>query len=517
MNVSMLGGFLLLATSCVDGPVVQPDLTPGGDCWTGPDQPLEFELGAGEVWTGETTFTNRCDDVRAIRLASDDPRFDSAEPTVEAEPGQSVAVPLSFASDSPGEFSGNLSFLAGNGSSSQELSLAFSGTVYGPNLEITELNPAGVASAGCEYIREIELKNTGNMPLSISDIAVDSDRVRVRNGDGTRQVARGGTFVLELATESDVPSSIAATLSMTTNVVLQPTVTRSLSIETTYQNPISSSADLPVPKLDVLLVMDRSSCNMDHLRTMPEEVHHLRASLRGYDYRAMVVVADDGCVRGETKYIDDMTFADSTSTIMATMTDPEFDLAPYGANTERHFTLAKAALQASDGCNADVFRKDAFLHIIHQSDEPEQTPGPWQDQVEWFDTYTAGRVIHHAVAGPAPSGCASASTGWGFVEAVEETGGVFRSVCDYHPRTSRPIWDEHFDAFGAFMKQSSDYRVPLDPAALPGTVVLKVNGVEVTEGLDVSESGDLLTLSSATAPRGVSVQISYQAAPEDCR
>jgi hypothetical protein len=99
------------------------------------------------------------------------------------------------------------------------------------------------------------------------------------------------------------------------------------------------------------------------------------------DFHTAVVVGDDGCVAGPDPLVDNSFSASKAKEIFGTMADLDFSLKPYGSNTERGFMLAEAALSSRNtgpgGCNSELYREDAFLSLVHVSDEPEQSVNSW--------------------------------------------------------------------------------------------------------------------------------------------
>jgi hypothetical protein len=105
--------------------------------------------------------------------------------------------------------------------------------------------------------------------------------------------------------------------------------------------------------------------------------------------------------------------------------------------TEALLTINEAAIQQTDAgeCNAGFLRNDAMLHIIDITDEPEQsveqTGRDWEELVDSIVDKKGSKVLTtiSAIAGDVPDGCDGASPGTGYWEAVEETNGVFLSIC----------------------------------------------------------------------------------------
>ncbi len=132
----------------------------------------------------------------------------------------------------------------------------------------------------------------------------------------------------------------------------------------------------------------------------------------------------------------------------------------YCHGTERGLEAAKRALspgvidvadvadtpEPNDG-NLGFLRPDSHLAIIFLSDEQDQSPGSTIDYYNFFMSLRGFRDDHrfsaHAIVGDAGTGCAtpgmSAEDGGRYVAVVEESGGVFQSICsqDWAPVLER--------------------------------------------------------------------------------
>lgn len=175
---------------------------------------------------------------------------------------------------------------------------------------------------------------------------------------------------------------------------------------------------------DVLLTVDRSCSMDDDAERLSAELPSLLLALEetGTDYQIAVVTQDNGCYN-EALFTSDTEDAES-----------KFKRAVFGVSgswTEAGFTLAYNALgKVEEGeCNEGFLRDGALMSIVNVSDEPEQSGATWSTMVGRIQEMTPTAVIS-AVAGPVPSGCATAMPGDGYAEAAEATGGFFADFCD---------------------------------------------------------------------------------------
>ena len=199
---------------------------------------------------------------------------------------------------------------------------------------------------------------------------------------------------------------------------------------------------------------------------------------------------------------------------METMIDWDRNLQPYGSNTERGYMIAEAALSNSNigpgGCNEDYYRSDAFLSIVHVSDEPEQSVNSWSYYVGVFQALKSDPddVKVHAVAGDYPSGCAGASAGTGYYEGTVATGGLFLSIC-------ATDWASHLEDLAAESVAIND-SFELSQPAVPGTIEVDVDGLARSTGWYYDASTNSVVFETDLIPAGGSqVEIFYQLLP-DC-
>jgi len=234
--------------------------------------------------------------------------------------------------------------------------------------------------------------------------------------------------------------------------------------------------------VDILFTLDRSGSMSDdnalvvaNFGTFINELVSLNV-----DYHVAVAVEDDGCVLGSDAYIDNTFSPSDAESTFETMADIYLTLGTYGANTERGFSLAEAALKSanigSGGCNEGMYREGATLSIVHVSDEPEQSVNPYTYYVSLFQGMKSDPddVIINAVAGDYPDGCGSAGPGTGYYEATVATGGLFLSIC-------ADDWGSHLTqlAQGSVIQHDS---FELTQLPVPETIRVRVDGITTTTG-----------------------------------
>lgn len=268
--------------------------------------------------------------------------------------------------------------------------------------------------------------------------------------------------------------------------------------------------------VDVLFTLDRSGSMSDDNALVVANFGSFIDTLVGLDadYHVAVAVEDDGCILGSDPYIDNTFSASNAESTFETMADIYMTLGTYGANTERGFSLAEAALKTSNissgGCNEGFYRENAKLSIVHVSDEPEQSINPYTYYVSLFQGMKADvdDVTIHAVAGDYPGGCGSAQAGTGYYEATVATDGLFLSIC-------ATDWGSHLESIAeASGALNDDFELTQLPAS--ETIEVTVDGIRTTTGWAYDPGTNSVVFERDHIPAGGStIEIEYQLMP-DC-
>lgn len=191
----------------------------------------------------------------------------------------------------------------------------------------------------------------------------------------------------------------------------------------------------PERPVDILWVIDDSA-------TMTEEQDALVANFQDYadvlydtsvDYQIGIITTDaedgQGLLVGEVLTPD-------TEDLDAAFTR-EADVGITGNREEQHLEAIRLASSepALSAGNDQLFRADADLQIILLTDEDDQSDESvdiYIDHLNQFKEQTSFRM--NLIGGPLPSGCASATSSaeaaTRLIQAVEATGGTFKSICE---------------------------------------------------------------------------------------
>lgn len=276
-----------------------------------------------------------------------------------------------------------------------------------------------------------------------------------------------------------------------------------------------------LPKVDVLWVIDDSS-------TVGDDQQHIADNLKTFmqwatrtatDYRIMVTTTDvtgrrggGGCVRGTPSYITPQT----PNPVDAFLKNAKVGTS--GSATEKGLKAAQMALSspAINGCNFNVFRKDATLAVFIMSDENEQSSEPASFYTTFFKTVKGvlypGRARVSVVVGPPPNGCRTevrhAVSGPKYWEVAKDTNGLQLSFCEKN-------WGGQLSQIGPYTLRFN--RVfALSRRADPKSITVKVNGAIIPEstmdGWWFDSTSNTITFThSRVPPAKAIVQVDYKA------
>ncbi len=259
------------------------------------------------------------------------------------------------------------------------------------------------------------------------------------------------------------------------------------------------------PKVDVLFVVDDSG-------SMSAEQASLAANFDAFihaaedwetDYRIAVTTTDlglGGALHGPSPIVTAVNSDQFKDNVL---------VGAAGSPIEQGLAAASASLNGAFG---PYLRPDAALVLVFVSDEDDQSPAPVSQYVAAFRSIKDGKdelLTAYAIVGP-PGGCldaiGSAEGGLRYVQAAEQTGGAFASICD-------PSFASALQSFGegTFGPRSS---FELAGAPKPGSLEVIVDGALCDESNWTLTGGGRTVHFAADSPclpdDGVDVQISYE-------
>lgn len=444
-------------------------------------------------------------------------------------PSETATFTVAFKPVTAGDFVGRVTVRSNDPETPEEV-VRLEGQGIAPKIEVTPGEyDYGAPYIGCETGQVFSITNQGNADLIVDDAEVFTASVEefsvdldpLTNGALPFTIApydstQGGPIVdvyldyLPLDTFTDE----GFVTFYSNDPFLPEKVTEAEGTGTkfgdnldVFEQPIRSATD-------IMFTLDRSCSMSDNIAEVQNNFDVFVGTLASLDadYHAAVIVDDSGCVVGSEPYIDG-TFSESAAVdAFGVMADVDFSLAGYGSNTERGYMLAEAALSLKNigagGCNSEFYREDAFLSIVHVSDEPEQSVNSWSYYVSLFQSLKADPedVVINAVAGDYPSGCGSASPGTGYYEGTVATGGLFLSIC-------ASDWAKSLEDLATESVAIND-SFELTQQPVPQTIEVTIDGVRINIGWEYDISSNSVVFDNDFIPAGGStIEVFYERLP----
>jgi hypothetical protein len=387
-----------------------------------------------------------------------------------------------------------------------------------------ESHEFGAPFIGCNAEQTYTISNVGNADLVIHDLqfatgSVDFsfDPAEASNGPLPWTLPPGGEADVFVGYTPLDEFGDTAFLTVSSNDPLQPEVVVTANgTGSLYGERVDVFEQSSEASVDILFTLDRSGSMTDDNALVVGNFDAFIDTLSevNADYHIAVAVEDDGCILGSDAYIDNTFSPSDAQSTFETMADIYLTLGSYGANTERGFSLAEAALSptntGSGGCNEGFYREDAALSLVHISDEPEQSINPYTYYVSLFQSLKddPDDVVINAVAGDYPGGCGSASAGTGYYEATVATGGLFLSIC-------ATDWGSHLEQL-AYTSAPPRSSFELSQLPVPETIEIQIDGIRTTTGWEYDAATNAIVFEPDHLPSGGSmIEVAYAMLP-DC-
>ena len=375
----------------------------------------------------------------------------------------------------------------------------------------------GTNYVGCEKGNTVTLTNVGSYPLDVSAIEYLDNQFAVVSAPSLPfTLAPEESKTVEVSFTAAVEDEVEGTFAVTST---EPMGTRTathfgkgivtIRYEQVWENPID-------PPSDILFAVDLSCSMDDDAATLGSEFNTFINQLSNYsnDWQIMVANDDDGCKRGQILTPSTPNYTSLFSDYVTGCNNTFIFNSCESTYTEALLTITSNAIDKTDSseCNFGFLREHALLHIIMVSDEPEQSPGYWQDYVNQIIAKKGNpsNVKISAIAGDLPSGCTSngksAMEGTGYWDAVNATGGVFMSFCaDWTSPQNLQLLAEASVIMDSY---------PLDNPAVNGSIEVYVNGTLVTTGWHFDQSLNSVIFDTNPPEEGDRIRIVYSASSQ---
>jgi hypothetical protein len=219
------------------------------------------------------------------------------------------------------------------------------------------------------------------------------------------------------------------------------------------------------------------------------------------DYRAAFFWSVDGTVDGTVPYLDSSYSPEQSKQIVL---DAIAGGSTAGDNDRNFTSLLNAVEENRWWLFDDGGWEDSKLSLVAINRDTEQSGGHYSQYVEQAQALKSDpeKVVFHAIAGPYPSGCGVAEPFTSFKEAVDETGGVFLTICDID-------WTSNMEQLAAATLDGADF-FPLTGSPLVSTIAVSLDDIPTSTGWEYDESLNAIVFAEDTYPRaGTIVEIYY--------
>jgi hypothetical protein len=351
-------------------------------------------------------------------------------------PGESTELTVTWTPEYTGDLIDQVSIVIGESPAAPEtVVFPVTGMGQGAVLQVSTTEYSfGSVPVGCNETFDVTLSNIGNEDMEVT--ALD--------------LAGADSFMM--FDPPDLPFTLAPLSSQEFSVMFSPqernTATSVVSIESTVDDTFVTLEGVGLVDSENLLeftVGERSkSTILIHANECVIEgpygtyAARLEASLpvffqslidNGSEFRVAFVWNQNGTVSGDIPYIDDSYTAEEATAIALAMIAPG---ANAGDNDRSYTTLENAMVQQSDWLFEDDGWSASKLSLMAFNRDQEQSGGQPSTFIATAQSYKedTDNLVYHALAGPPPNGCGTAESFVVFKTAVDDTGGVFVSICE---------------------------------------------------------------------------------------
>ena len=434
-------------------------------------------------------------------------------------PGDSVQMELTFEPVWEATVMGTAD-IANNDPSNPAASVALQGNGAAAGIEIDpDTYTFGQVGAGCEVTTDIHVRSVGTVPLALHSYAytvLPSTAMTMDPGDLDDYVGNGwelGPGEEITVTVSFLPDDVVVwdgLLSVDSDDPYNPTA-EGLQDGEGLAGGFYTDAYLQQGNnwTDVLWVVDNSCSMGDEQGKLGDDFSYFHSIINaaGVEYRLATVTTDNYYFQGGTKVIDNNTPNG------ASVFESNCNLGTGGSGTERGMYEAWEALNlavANTYPNDGFYREDAGLRIVFVSDENDDS-GNWSGYTANFQSLKLNpdHVILSAICGTDGFNAVSCSgaggyadPGSGYVEGVNQTGGILGSICDAD-------WSSALTNMGWMTINLAD-TFALTYQAIPNTIAVYVNGVAIVSGWSYDPLLNAVVFDPAYVPDdGDTVDIDY--------
>lgn len=414
-------------------------------------------------------------------------------------------------------------------------SVSLSGTGTRPDIDVIpgDLDFGEVTVGCCSQEERIAIYNSGDGTLSINELGILSTSdpgFTVTQPPADTELAPGESTELFVRYCASSESSASGVLEIESTDDNEEYFTVSLGAQGTTDSEGFDTYQQPQrPTVDVLWVIDDSGSMGDEQDDLANNFNSFISTAVSLDtdYHIGVVATDVEsewagklyhCNDSNRFIRDSQPAGQQEAQFRCWVKTADFDR-PHSDGQEAPLQAARMALDYPnvDDYNAGFLRDEATLYVILVTDEPDQSNGPYELYVDFFQNLKGvgnpDLLNISAISGPPPDGCATAAENPYDFDAVNAVGGEFRSICTAD--WSDLINDLGLDVFNARR------QFPLDRPATASTIEVRVCdlggncaavGQDATSGWTFDAAANAVVFNGTAVPGpGETVEVEYVA------
>jgi len=377
----------------------------------------------------------------------------------------------------------------------------------------------GTMLAGCDDSVDIEVRSVGSAPLELwgytytttpsTTMSIEATDLSDYINNGT-ELQPGDSVTVTVTFEPDDVISYSGQLTVTSD---DPTQTYAYGDQDGAGSAGGYYGDNFLQQgnnwSDILWVVDNSCSMSDEQGYLADDFGYFYSIVNSaaVDYHIATVTTDNASFQGTTKVITTST-ANGQSVFASNCS-----VGTGGSGTERGLMYGWNAISmamSNTSPNQNFWRDDAGLRVVFVSDEEDQS-GSWSTYLSYFQGTKANpdHVILSAICGTngaTATSCSgaggSAYPGTGYVDVANSTGGVLGSICESD-------WSSVLTSIAWISLNLAD-TFTLTYQAIPNTIVVYVNGVQVTTGWSYDANLNAVVFQAGYVPSdGDIVEVDY--------
>jgi hypothetical protein len=348
------------------------------------------------------------------------------------------------------------------------------GTGDVPELQIDpDPMDVGATFVGCPEENHVDLINVGNDTLVVSEIEQNGESFALLGTELPLSIAPGESVPVSFSFDPADALEYSAELGVTSNEPLGFRTGAQVGLGK-FSGDFEDTWEIPEDQpTDVLFLVDQSCSMDDNAAALGVQFQTYIDTLTLFTGDWQIIIANRGSGCNHTGILTPST-PGYDQIFQAEVNTGDGEL--FIDDPERLLTAAANSVELTDPaeCNAGFMRDEAILHVIAVSDEPEQSIGGWEDQVNRVVAAKGSTSMTRisAIAGRMDGVCGNGGVsepGTGYNEAVAMTGGVYLDICS--------DWSKNMEALALASAQRDTFELSNTP--VDGTIQVYVNGNEL--------------------------------------